>query len=437
MLPNASSQLWEQGYQSELLPVDKIPWKAYNHVQYFVAVPSPAPEADLVIETKQNMLEVVAAAKANNVSVSLSVGGWTGSRYFSFLVGNDKNRTAFAKTLARAISKYQLNGLDLDWEYPNFQGMGCNAVQENDSANFLKFLKVLRAEVGPKARLSAAVSMRGFMSSDGKNFLKDVRGFGKVLDFVTIMAYDTYVPGVSTLAGPNAPLFDTCSELTQKFSVARAVRHWIRTGIPAHKLVLGFPSYGYGYTLNKTELEPTVFSGNASKTSLLFQPAVGVAPPAGKTSDTAEGTDLCGNPNVSGGQWLFRELIETGKLSANQQKGEGGYERHYDCCTRTVSCLELCQKFFYVPSQSNSPGLYLFYFTSQQPFLFNPSTRNLISYDDTESLREKALFARKHGLAGLEMFDAIGDTADSQLMNSVRHAFLSGSKRKFRPASHH
>ncbi|MBW0460451.1 hypothetical protein O181_000166 [Austropuccinia psidii MF-1] len=386
-----------QGYHSAFLPVNEIPWKNYNHLHYFVAVPSPTPEADLVIDTEQNMREVIAAAKENNVTVSLSVGGWTASQYFSFLVGSAQNRTAFAKTLGRAVKNYSLDGLDLDWEYPNAQGIGCNAIQKDDSANFLTFLNVLRSEVGPKTRLSAAVSMRGFMSADGKNALKDVSGFGKVLDFVTIMAYDTYVPSAFKVAGPNAPLFDTCSEPTQKFSVAQAIELWTHTGFPAKKLVLGFPAYAYGYTLNNSELKPTTFSGNPNQSSLFFQPAVGVAPPAGKTAGTAEGKDLCGNPNVAGGQWLFRELIETGKLSKNGQKGAGGYERYYDSCTST-------------------------------PLLFNPSTRHLISYDDTVSLQEKALFARKHGLAGLDMFDATGDTANSLLLNSVRQAFLSGSK---------
>jgi hypothetical protein len=74
-------------------------------------------------------------------------------------------------------------------------------------------------------------------------------------------------------------------------------------------------------------------------TSLLFQPHADTVPESGKTAGQAGGTDACGNPNVAGGQWLFKELSETGKLSNDQQKGLNGYRRIYDNCTHTVSAL--------------------------------------------------------------------------------------------------
>ncbi|KAI7961447.1 hypothetical protein MJO28_001936 [Puccinia striiformis f. sp. tritici] len=350
------------GYNAEFLPVENIPWKMYDHLQYFVAVPAPTPEGDLLIDTEQNMIEVIAASKKNHVSISLSIGGWTGN-----------------------------------WEFPNVQGIGCNAINKNDSENFLAFLKLLRAKLGPKFRLSAAVSVKGFMSPDGKTYLTDVSEFAKVLNFFTIMAYDVYVSSLSKVAGPNSPLFSTCSEPTQKFSVAQAIKQWTSTGVPAHQLLLGIPSYGYGYTLSSNKIVPSQFSGKPGVTSQLFQPRVKTVPASGKTAGVATGADVCGIPNVAGGQWLFKELSETGKLSKNQKEGLNGYERHYDNCTHT-------------------------------PFLFNPSTKNLISYDDSFSLEEKASYAVEHGLGGVEMFDATGDTPDSQLMKSVRKVLLPRKK---------
>lgn len=398
---NPVISVYYPGYNAKYLPVDRIPWKMYNHLQYFVAVPAPTSGADLLIETEDNMIAVIAGAKTNNVSVSLSVGGWTGSRSFSFLVADEKNRTDFVNTLFRAVEKYKLDGLDLDWEYPNRQGIGCNSINKDDTANFLHFLKALRSKLGPKIRLSAAVSMEGFMSSDGKSYVKDVSAFAKVLNFFTIMAYDVYSPNSSQFAGPNSPLFNTCSDPSQKYSVAQAIRQWTSTGVPSHQLLLGIPAYGYGYTLKKNKIVPTHFSGKPGVTSKLFQPHTGIAPPAGKTADGGTGKDVCGNPDVAGGQWLFKELIETGKLSKNQKKGLNGYVRHYDHCTHT-------------------------------PFLFNPSNRNLISYDDAASLKEKASYALTHGLGGLEMFDATGDTPDSQLLRGVRAVL----RRKKRTVSH-
>ncbi|KAI8451282.1 hypothetical protein BY996DRAFT_8688555 [Phakopsora pachyrhizi] len=132
----------------------------------------------------------------------------------------------------------------------------------------------------------------------------------------------------SKIAGPNAPLFSTCSDPASKFSALQAVKHWISTGITAKKLILGIPSHSYAYTLKSNKLTETKFSGDSKKTSHLFQSTTGVPPKAGKTADVGGDKDACGNANPPGGQWLFKELSGTKKLTSNAKKGLGGFERH-------------------------------------------------------------------------------------------------------------
>ncbi|CAH7669873.1 hypothetical protein PPACK8108_LOCUS4528 [Phakopsora pachyrhizi] len=108
----------------------------------------------------------------------------------------------------------------------------------------------------------------------------------------------------SKIAGPNAPLFSTCSDPASKFSALQAVKHWISTG-------------------------------DSKKTSHLFQSTTGVPPKAGKTANVGGDKDACGNVNPPGGQWLFKELSGTKKLTSNAKKGLGGFERHYNSCTQT------------------------------------------------------------------------------------------------------
>ena len=75
-----------------------------------------------------------------------------------------------------------LKYLLISWEYPNRQGIGCNLISANDSANFLSFLQELRNQTGAQnLTLSAAVSDTPFMGSDGSP-MSDVSGFAKVLN---------------------------------------------------------------------------------------------------------------------------------------------------------------------------------------------------------------------------------------------------------------
>jgi chitinase len=82
------------------------------------------------------------------------------------------------------VSKSEIIRLFCSWEYPNKQGIGCNIVSVDDSANFLSFLQTLRSQDGAQDLIiSAAVSITPFVGSDG-NPMKDVSGFAKVLNYI-------------------------------------------------------------------------------------------------------------------------------------------------------------------------------------------------------------------------------------------------------------
>jgi chitinase len=58
--------------------------------------------------------EFVSAAHQNNATVSISVGGWTGSRFFSTAVATAQDRTAFVQTLSNFVNKYNFDGIDFE-----------------------------------------------------------------------------------------------------------------------------------------------------------------------------------------------------------------------------------------------------------------------------------------------------------------------------------
>lgn len=81
---------------------------------------------------------------------------------------------------------------NLSWEYPGTQGIGCNAISVNDTANFLLFLQELREDpIGKNLVLTAPTSINPWVDSTGAAST-NVSGFSQVFDFITIMNYDIW-----------------------------------------------------------------------------------------------------------------------------------------------------------------------------------------------------------------------------------------------------
>jgi len=59
------------------------------------------------------------------------------------------------------------------------------------------------------------------------------------------------------------------------------------------------------------------------------------------------------------------------------------------------------------------------------PFLFNASTGTWVTYDDAESIGEKAAYVRSHGLGGVMAWEIGGD--DGTLVRAIQSA-LTGSQ---------
>lgn len=50
-----------------------------------------------------------------NVKALVSIGGWTGSKFYSNHVATAANRTAFVKTVTGLATKYNLDGIDFEY----------------------------------------------------------------------------------------------------------------------------------------------------------------------------------------------------------------------------------------------------------------------------------------------------------------------------------
>lgn len=320
---------WYPGWQAGQAPPPNLTWEKFTHLTYAFAVTGSIPSNIVLNSDDQQVLPVfVQAAHSHGVQALVSIGGWTGSRFFSTAVATPANRTTFAQAVVQLANTYDLDGIDFDWEYPNKQGIGCNAISPDDAANFLLFLQELRQDpVGQKLYLTAAVGIKPFNGPDGSPS-NDVSGFSKVLNHIAIMSYDISGPW-STGIGPNAPLDDSCAP-TQVGSAKSAVQAWTGAGFPASQIVLGVPAYGHSFHV-ADQGSALDTSGNIKLYSP-FTPNSNALVPA---SDG--GVDVCGNP-ASGGTdtYDFSQMITAGFLSRDGTAASG-VTYTFDNCSQTVT----------------------------------------------------------------------------------------------------
>jgi hypothetical protein len=155
------------------------------------AIPNEAFELTFTQENSEDLLHrLVAAGHAQGQNVKLSVGGWTGSAHFSRAVGSVEGRAELCHSLVNAYHTFNLDGIDIDWEYPNQTGAG-NEHSPDDTANFLKFLKQLRKKLPSNARITAATQVWPFADKNGAP-IASAADFAQVLDWVLIMNYDVW-----------------------------------------------------------------------------------------------------------------------------------------------------------------------------------------------------------------------------------------------------
>ncbi|KIY64510.1 glycoside hydrolase [Cylindrobasidium torrendii FP15055 ss-10] len=368
------------GFHADDFTVGDIPWDKYDVVNYaFAETASDVSSLELINQTY--IPEFVTAAHANNVKAVISLGGWTGSIFFSSAVATAENRTTFVKTVTDLAVQWDFDGLDFDWEYPNRQGLGCNTISPNDTSNYLLFLQELRQDpIGASLLITAAVGINPFNDENGTPGT-DVSAFGELFDFVTVMNYDLW-GSWSTGVGPNGALNDTCAApANQQGSAVHAVNKWTGAGFPANKLVLGLPAYGHSFSVTPED------AFNGTETIVPYTKFNASVHPVGGPWDDPAGVDKCGVATAQGGVITFAALIGAGYLDESGEVVDG------------------------VP--------YVWDECSQTPFLYNATTEVMISFDNAQSFAAKGQFARDSGLAGYALWEVGGDY-NSILVSAAR-----------------
>jgi len=205
-----------------------------------------------------------------------------------------------------------------------------------DKQNFVTLLNELKSELQKDGLLLTIAVGAGKSTADASY---DIPGLSAACDYINLMTYDFH-GNWEPFTHANAPLFahpDDQNHGLEQLNVDFAVQYWIESGALPEKLVLGIPLYGRTWSLD----DP--------KQTGFFAPA-----------------SLPGLPGI-------------------YSEEEGLMQYNEICFSQSIS-----QEWVIVHDENMN-----------EPYTYILSQNNLwISYDDPDSVRMKAAYARDHGLAG-------------------------------------
>lgn len=206
--------------------------------------------SEMIDNTEMNNDDIRALTALRKVNpelkVLVSVGGWGWSGNFSDAALTDSSRERFAVSAAAFVREHDLDGIDLDWEYPNHPGAG-NIYRPDDVRNFTLMLECVRkhldslsADQGRKEKYLLTIAT-GASELYAAN--TELGALQQYLDFINIMTYDFH-HGASYQTGHHANLYLSSFDAPDGDATERAVDIHIRDGVPPEKLNIGIPFYG-------------------------------------------------------------------------------------------------------------------------------------------------------------------------------------------------
>lgn len=248
-----------QGYEPDQLPAER-----FTQINYaFAKIVNGAAALGDPARDGKNLRELTALRRRNpDLKLVLSLGGWDDSAGFSDAAASPEGRRAFARSCVELLLAHDLDGVDLDWEYPVSGGAPGVVHRPQDKGNFTLLLRELRQALDRQGRRDGRQYVLSIAGAVNGGYLNSIepQAVAETVDHIFLMAYDLHGPWDDT-ADFNAPLYAPSNGPPRfRASVDDGISAWLGRGVPAEKLVLGMPLYGY------------IYQGVSSRNSGLYQP---------------------------------------------------------------------------------------------------------------------------------------------------------------------
>lgn len=343
----------ERDYQPEKIPVEKL-----SHIIYSFTVVIEGEMRFRNPDEAGPKLEALVRQKSRNpnLKVMIACGGW-GADGFSDMALTEEGRAKFIESARSFIAQYELDGMDMDWEYPGISGAGTMARPE-DTENFTALMKGLREMLdtfdSPKILTFASAGWKRYY-----DFI-EVDEVMKYADYMNVMTYDQ-VSGESIYTGHHTPL---------------------------------------GYVANQ-DIEGTPFQAHLDS---LY--AAGAAPDNDPES-VEKIVDFLINIGVNPAQIVigsaFYGRVWKGVPPANQ----GLYQRSRDIHIGWLGYQQIRDRY-----ETDSNFVRHWDEKAKAPFMYEVKDSLLVSYDDTVSVALKTRYAIDKQLGGIMFWQLGNDTKE-------------------------
>ncbi|MFN2746512.1 glycosyl hydrolase family 18 protein [Bacillus sp. z60-18] len=363
--------------------------------------------------------------KYPDVKVLAAVGGWAetggyfgkdGERipsggFYSMTTNsdgsvNENGINTFAESVVDFLRTYELDGIDIDYEYPTTMKDAGNPLDWNISnprrkglnKSFDVLMKTLRQKLDQASAEDQKYYMLTMAAPSSAYLLRGMETFQplRYVDYVNIMSYDLH-GAWNEFVGPNAPLYDSGEDAELKRSNiystpeyggigylnADWAYHYFRGAMASGRINIGVPYYTRGWKN---------VSGGSN----------GLWGSAGST-DCPQGLTTCGDGAV-GIDNIWHDQDEEGKeigAGANPMWHAKNLENGI-----AGSYLER-----YGLSEADLTGAYTRQYdkTLAAPWLWNEEKKVFLSAEDEESIEKKADYVVAKGIGGVMFWDLSGD----------------------------
>ncbi|SDM03771.1 Chitinase, GH18 family [Daejeonella rubra] len=201
--------------------IDASKYKMITHLYYAFLNPDESGNLKTLAEPAR-FSKVISIAKSNGVKVGISVSGPDAT--FVSLAANASSRTNLVKNVLAFVKQYNLDGVDMDWEYPR--------TSNGSDLTYNSLIKELSDTLHNNSKyLSAAVTAGVYAGAVRDGVRSDTYNY---IDFFNIMSYD----------GMGWDKSDLKQHSSYNMAVSSLDTWLVLKGLPKEKAVLGIASYG-------------------------------------------------------------------------------------------------------------------------------------------------------------------------------------------------